>query len=563
MVKGSAISRIAHSPIRPFAHSPIRPFAHSPIPPFAHSPIRPLPHSRIRPFPKRQRPLSPSPCYNRQFPMQLAALQALEFDRVREALAEGAATALGRARSLALEPATDPAEVAARLTLTAEAVKYTKDGGTLSISAPEDLAALLQVLELAESPLDPLALLGLARFVGSVASVSAQIGAPYPGLFAIAGRAASFDDEVRAIERAIHPSGDMNDGASPALRELRDKLRRARARLRSTLENLVRGRDTAKYLQDEIITDRNGRYVVVVRAEFRDAIPGLIHGSSASGASLFLEPMTTVEANNEIVALVGREADEVRRILLSLTNAFRRRADDLEGLLDVAADLDELHARARFAARLDGIAPDLSDDGRLELRGARHPLLLLKGTGLARRKADPSPEDTGLARRKGASSEDRLHLGTGLPIGERDPSPSVAVPIGKRDPSPVVASDILIIPPVRALIISGPNTGGKTVALKAAGLLAIMAQAGLMIPVDPGSRLTPFQSIFADIGDEQSIAASLSTFSGHIANIVEMDRALALPALVLLDEVGGGTDPIEGGALGVSVIDHFKDRGAT
>jgi DNA mismatch repair protein MutS2 len=460
--------------------------------------------------------------------MLISAAQALEFDRVREALAAGAATALGRARALALEPAVEPDEIARRLDLTVEAVRFAKDGRSLAITAPEDLQVTLQVVELGDQPLDPAGLLGLAQFVESVHSVSASVSASYSRLFAIAQRPASFDGEIAAIRRAIHPSGDVNDDASPALRDIRDKLRRARAKLRSTLEGLVRGRDTAKYLQDEIITDRNGRYVVVVRAEFREAIPGLVHASSASGASLYVEPLSTVEANNDIVALAEREVQEVRRILLALTNAFRVRAGDLEVLLDVAADLDELYARARFAARLDGTAPALATDGRVEFRGARHPLLVIRSAKGPRRSFP------------GANVEEMTSEVFSL----------------------VVGTDILVVPPTTALVISGPNTGGKTVALKAAGLLAIMAQAGLLIPVDPGSAFTPFRSIFADIGDEQSIAASLSTFSGHIANLVDMDRALELPALMLLDEVGGGTDPIEGGALGVSVIDHFRLRGA-
>ena len=192
------------------------------------------------------------------------------------------------------------------------------------------------------------------------------------------------------------------------------------------------------------------------------------------------------------------------------------RSADLENTLHVAAELDLVQAKARLAGRHQAIAPALTTDGRLEFRGARHPLLAEKTSG-----------------------PDVFSVTTG-----------------------VVANDIILIPPMRALVISGPNTGGKTVALKAAGLLALMAQAGLHIPVDPGSAFTPFTSIFADIGDDQSIAASLSTFSARIAHLVEMERALELPALVLLDEVGGGTDPIEGGALGTAVINHFRTRGA-
>ena len=475
--------------------------------------------------------------------MQPAVLRALEFDRIREVLSREAATALGRERALALEPAVDRAEVAARLALTAEALAYGRAGGSLAIDAPEDLADILVGLDLVEEPLLPLHLVGLARFVTSVDDVAAAIrrragGAPpqaggaYDLLHRIAARAASFEHETAAVQRAVLPTGEITDAASPALREIRESLRRQRAKLRSTLESLTKGRDASKYLQDQIVTDRNGRYVVVVRAEHRESVPGIVHGASASGASLYVEPMTTVELNNDVVALVEREKEEIRRILLALTNAFRLRADELEALVDVATDLDEAYAKARLAARVDGIAPALTDDGRLEFKGARHPLLI----PAVRERAETT---------SGVFSNE---------TGRKDTRCPAAVV--------VVASDLRIIPPVRAVVISGPNTGGKTVALKAFGLLALMAQAGLLIPVEPGSRFTPFRSIFAAIGDEQSIAASLSTFSAHLANLVRIERELELPALVLLDEVGGGTDPVEGGALGAAVIDHFRRRGA-
>jgi DNA mismatch repair protein MutS2 len=467
--------------------------------------------------------------------MQAAALRALEFDRIREALAREALTPLGRVRALALEPSGDAAEVQRRLDLTVEAVTFVKDDGSLGISAPEDLEHSLRALEIGEEPLEPMALLGLARFVESVDDVATAVrrasAVSRPGLIEIASRVSSFDDEAKAIRRAIEPGGEIKDEASPALKEIREKLRRQRAKLRSTLESLTRSRDNAKYLQSEIVTDRHGRYVVVVRAEHREAIPGIVHGASASGASLYLEPLSTVEINNDVVALAEREKEEIRRILLALTDAFRRRADDLERTLDAGAEFDELHAKVRVAERLDAVAPALSTDGRLEFLGARHPML--RGTGLF--------------------STDSADSGT--EVEARPPSPE-RPNLWKKAPSP---NDLLI---TSALVISGPNTGGKTVALKAFGLLAAMAQAGLLIPVERGSHFTPFKSIFADIGDEQSIAASLSTFSARIANLVEMDRALELPALVLLDEVGSGTDPIEGGALGTAVIEHFRRRGA-
>lgn len=459
--------------------------------------------------------------------MQTGVFRALEFDRVLDALADAALTPLGRVRVHALEPATTLADVRDRLALTGEAVAFVARGGSLGVSAPEDLAAILAGLDVEDRPLDPLQLLGLSRLLDSVSVIVAALrrladapaeGARATRLAQIAARAASFEAETGAVRRAIEPAGDVSDNASPALREIRDTLRRQRARLRQTLDTLTRSRDNAKYLQDQIVTDRNGRYVVVVRAEHRDAIPGIVHGSSTSGASLYLEPLSTVSLNNDVVTLVEREQAEIHRILSSLTYAFRARGEELSSTFDVAAEIDELYAKADLARRMDGVAPELTADGRLEFLGARHPLLIPAMRELTEGRAEAH----------------------GVVIG----------------------SNLVIVPPARALVISGPNTGGKTVALKAMGLLALMAQSGLLIPVERGSRFTPFRSVFADIGDEQSISASLSTFSAHIANIVAMDRDLELPALVLLDEVGSGTDPVEGGALGAAIIDHFRRRGA-
>ncbi len=310
--------------------------------------------------------------------------------------------------------------------------------------------------------------------------------------------------EIAQTREKIDQAGDVVDHASAELRTIRDRLRKQRTRLRGTLESYLRGKETAKYLQDLVVTERNGRYVLVVKMEHRSSIPGIAHGASTSGASLFLEPLSTVDINNDIVALEEQEAEEVRRILLALTDAFRARPMDLQRTIEAATELDVRQARARYSQSIDGVEPGLSTDGAFELQAARHPLL--------------------------------------------------------KQPVPVT---IKILPPANSLLITGPNTGGKTVALKTAGLLALMAQAGLRIPASDGSRLPVFRSIFADIGDEQSIEASLSTFSARIANLASMDRALEAPALVLLDEVGSGTDPIEGGALGVAVVDHLRRRKAT
>lgn len=458
--------------------------------------------------------------------MDAASLRALEFDQIAAVVCSYAVTPLGADRLEHLAPSGDRAVVEERLDLTGEAVLLLQDHPGLPLRAGDDLESTLGALAVEGRPLEPLRLLSLADFLESIERsrhlVEQTLGARGPRLVALVGGSASFSDETADIRRKIGGHGEVVDSASPALASLRDRLRRQRQRLRSTLESYLRGRETARYLQDLVVTERNGRYVLVVKSEHRNAIPGLIHGASASGASLYLEPLSTVEVNNEVVALEEEEAEEVRRILLALTDRFRARAADFQRTLDVATELDVVQARARTSLALRGVRPQSSTDGRIELRGARHPLLI---PAIARRVPD---------------------------AGERV--------VRDEDPVPV---DVLVLPPATALVVTGPNTGGKTVAIKTAGLLAAMTQAGLFIPAERGSVLPTYRAIFADIGDEQSIGANLSTFSGHIAHIVAMDRALARPALVLLDEVGNGTDPVEGGALGVAIIDHFRQRGAT
>jgi DNA mismatch repair protein MutS2 len=484
--------------------------------------------------------------------MQPSAFRALEFDRIVDAVRRLAQTPPGADRLARLMPSTDLREVAVALAATAETARFLSGIGEIALRAPAELDASLTALAVEGRALDPQGLLGLAMLLGSVDAAVGGIRrnrAAFPLLASVVEPAASFERESADIRRKIDASGEVLDDASPELKSVRERLRKQRARLRGTLESYLRGKDTAKYLQQQIVTDRDGRYVLVVRAENRAAIPGIVHGSSASGASLFLEPLSTVEINNDIVALEQQEHEEIRRILLALSDAFRRRGAELNRTIDAATALDVLQAKARYGLSIGGIEPQLSIaaneraaneprersevevpasgraggsggakphgsnlDGRLELRAARHPLLIARGGG--------------------------------------------------PDAQPIVPVDVLLIPPARVLVITGPNTGGKTVALKTAGLLPLMAQAGLLVPAAEGTQIPVFHSVFADIGDEQSIAESLSTFSGHIANVVSMDKALVLPALVLLDEAGGGTDPNEGGALATAIIDHFRARGA-
>ena len=468
--------------------------------------------------------------------MNAGALRALEFDRIVEAVRRFALTPGGAARLARLQPQTESAAVRAALSATSETVRFLGEA-EVALQAPPDLDVTLDALAVEGRALEPLQLVALAAFLASVDLTAAAIRRAKSTtiLRAIAESTASFERETADIGRKIDPAGEVVDDASPELKALRDRLRKQRARLRGTLESYLRGKDTSKYLQQQVVTDRNGRYVLIVRAEHRAAIPGIVHGSSGSGASLFLEPLSTVEINNDIVALEQQEQEEVRRILLALSDAFRRRAGDLLRTVGAATELDILQARARFSMLIDGMEPALAADGRLELRAARHPLLI-----------------EAVRAHLGDVTSPKLVAGVNEATSGGGQPPSA-------DPVPV---DILLIPPVTVLVITGPNTGGKTVALKTAGLLALMAQAGLLVPAVDGSQVPVLRSVFADIGDEQSIAASLSTFSGHIANVVAMDRSLVLPALLLLDEAGAGTDPVEGGALAMAIIEHFRQRGA-
>ena len=460
--------------------------------------------------------------------MHEGTLQALEFDRVVAAVRSLALTPLGATALDRLAPTIDAGRVAAALAATSEGVAYLDANAAFGLDAPPDVEQTVAVLAVEGRVVEPLQLVGLARFLASMDAVCSAFGnaagGPYPTLETIIGAAQSFDREIHDIRAAIDPEGEVLDDASPKLRTIRERLRRQRNRLRGTLESYLRGRDTAKYLQERVVTERGGRFVLVVRSEHRAAIPGIVHGSSGSGASLFLEPLSTVEINNDIVALEELESEEIHRILLGLANTLRKRGLDLRRTLAAAEELDVIQARASFSRLVDGVEPAITSDARIELPEARHPLLIA-------------------AVRARAGEDNRTDEKGSRPNGP-------------------VAVDLQIAPPVGALIVTGPNTGGKTVALKTVGLLVLMAQAGLHVPAGRGASLPVFRAVFADIGDEQSIADSLSTFSGHITNIVAMESRLALPALVLLDEVGAGTDPVEGGALGAAIIDHFRRRGA-
>ena len=452
--------------------------------------------------------------------MNTSTLRALEFDKIRALLLMQAGSAEGRFRVEALQPLTDPGLVREALATTGEGVVILRLLGRQPYHDLPDLAEALAAAPVSGLHLEPRALLDVASFIEGGVEIARRVSAA-EGAPRLSHRAAGIrdtSDVAVAIRRAILGSGEVADDASPKLMETRRALLRLRAQLISVMEGFLRGKDAERVLQDKLVTTRNDRYVLLLKAEHRGQVPGIIHGSSGSGQSLFVEPLPAVELNNDIVSLQDEERREVIRILRELTGRVGARADDLSGMAATLGELDAVQAMALLARDMEAICPEIVEDGSLDLVSARHPLLM-----------PVFAERLGMDRR-----------------ARNEPVP-VSLRVGFGDP---------------VLIISGPNTGGKTVALKTTGLLALMAQCGLHIPAAPGSRLPVFRRIYADIGDDQSIAANLSTFSAHLATIVEMTRDLRPPALVLLDEVGAGTDPTEGGALGVAIVDHFRQRGA-
>jgi DNA mismatch repair protein MutS2 len=448
------------------------------------------------------------------------SFKSLEFDRIHALLVQQAGSVEGTARLERLRPLTEPAAVRRALAQTSEGRALLRCVGRQPYHDLPDPAEALVTARARGAQLEPQALADLASFVEGGLEIARRVarveGAP--GLARLAAEVRDTSEVATAIRRALLPSGEVADDASPRLAELRRTLLRLRSQLTSVMEGYLRSRDAERLLQDRIVTTRNDRYVLLLKADQKGQLPGIIHGSSGSGASFFVEPLPAVELNNDIVSLQDEERAEVKRILCALTARAGARADEIAQMATVLGELDAVQAKAALAVEMDAHAPEIVDerDG-IELLDSRHPLLMPR-----------------LAERLGL-------------VRTKEPVP-VSLRLGGEQP---------------VLVISGPNTGGKTVALKTIGLFALMAQCGLHLPAAPGSRLPVFRRVYADIGDEQSIAENLSTFSSHLAAIVEMTRDLARPALVLLDEVGAGTDPTEGGALGVAIVEHFRREGAT
>ena len=435
--------------------------------------------------------------------MNEGAFARLELPAIRALLAERTAFAPGRELAHALFPTSDVREAERLQDETAAARDLMRASPSSGLRGARDIRDALQRARLGGT-LDPEQLVAVSDTVRAAEHLFADVR-PYPPLAGRARFARPPSDVAGAIENAIGSTGEVLDRASVRLGSLRADLRAAQARLQQRLDGLVRSPDLARLLQDPIVTQRGGRYVVPVKAEHRGAVKGIVHDQSASGQTVFIEPLEIMEANNVLREAELAERAEVQRILDELSRRVERSADDLDAVLQALAGLDLAIAKALYADALEGSRPALNAEGILDLIDARHPLLVEQGN--------------------------------------------------------VVGIDAELGGEFRVLVITGPNTGGKTVTLKTIGLLTLMAACGLAIPAAPNSRVPVLRRIFADIGDEQSIAQSLSTFSSHLRNVVATLAGAERGDLALLDEIGAGTDPDEGAALAMAVLETLLERG--
>ena len=433
--------------------------------------------------------------------------KALELEKVLEMLALHTACPDAREAALSLKPES-------LLEMAQSLLNQTKDahmmlarfggpafGGLKNVNnalSRADAGSTLNMKEL----LDIASVLHVIRSVASWRSTNAGVKTVLDVYFDALSPNKFLED---AITNAIISEEEMSDNASPLLQTIRRKIRNQESNIREKLDRLIRSSGNQKFLQENIITMRNGRFVVPVKNEHRSEIAGLVHDTSSSGATVFIEPAAVVEANNEIKVLQAQERDEIERILSELSAQCGEFAESIKNSYECTVELNVIFAKAQLAYRMNASVPILNDEGIIDLKNARHPLI----------------------------SKDKV------------------VPVNIR-----LGDDF------DTLVITGPNTGGKTVSIKTLGLMSLMAMCGLMLPVSDESRVSVFENVLADIGDEQSIEQSLSTFSAHMTNIIEILKIAGEKSLVLIDELGAGTDPVEGAALATAILERLHINGA-
>jgi DNA mismatch repair protein MutS2 len=458
--------------------------------------------------------------------LQSFSADLLEFEALRELVGRYVGSPLGRAELQKLAPHSDRAMLQDALADVAEAIAYqgasrqpqaASRGSAIRLrfNSIPDVAAALAVLRMEGAMLEPKQILELARLIEEAGEIRAALnlaGEKYPRLAAHAAATADPRPILRDVRGKILPDGTVADDASVALQRLRRDIERQQKQIQTSLERFLRTHRDDGTLQEEFITLRNDRFVVPVVAGQQRKVYGVIHGASSSGHTLFVEPLETIDLNNELVRLREEEQRETLRILRELTELLRINGSQIQILVAMIGRLDLLFAKAAFASDFDCVIPRFSaeEDRRLVLKDARHPLL-----------------------------EDVL----------------------RRQKKPVLPISLALDEKQRTLLISGPNTGGKTVSMKTVGLLALMAQAALPVPAAE-AEFPLFEQVLAEMGDQQSIQESLSSFSAHVARVREMLETVTPQSLVLLDELGRATDPEEGGALGVAILESFRAHGA-
>lgn len=433
--------------------------------------------------------------------------KALELDKILQMLAERTACKESKEMALNLKPETNLAKAEKALTKTDDAYVLTGKFGAPSFGNMCNVANELrrgeaggcltaaELLKIAET----LRIIrGVKQWYGQCAGMGTSLDINFQGL--VPNK--FLEDKINSC---ITNDQEFYDNASPALADIRRKIRTASSKAREVLDKIIHSSTYQKYLQDTIVTQREGRYVVPVKAECRGNVPGLVHDTSASGQTVFIEPMGVVQANNDIRVLISKEEAEIERILFELSSLAGSYADTIIGSYKNLVELDVIFAKADLAYSMKAVKPVLNDKGIIDLKQARHPLIDLKK---------------------------------------------------------VVPVDVILGDSFDTLVITGPNTGGKTVTLKTIGLLTLMAMCGMMIPCSDNSRISIFRRVLVDIGDEQSIEQSLSTFSAHMTNIIGILKLANSSTLALIDELGAGTDPVEGAALAIAILEKLRSRGA-
>ncbi|SFM23323.1 endonuclease MutS2 [Pelosinus propionicus] len=438
--------------------------------------------------------------------MEISVLKTLEYHKIRVMLADKCSSIMGRELAENLIPSSELSEVEERIAETKEAREILDAMSSIPLGGIRDIRTLLKRAEIG-SILAPDELVAVASTLYAsrrMKNFFMDMPVALTILLSYAEKINVLRNVENFIENIVNEQGQIRDDASVELLHVRREIRLSQSRIKDKLDGILRSSEYQKYFQDALVTVRNERYVIPIKQEYRNHFPGIIHDQSASGATVFVEPMAVVILNNEIKQLTSAEKNEIERILRSATEQIANVAETIYLNCDMLANIDFAFAKAKLSLTMQATMPIISNKGYVNLRQARHPLI----------------------------------------------EAGVVVPI-----------DIFIGKDFNTLLITGPNTGGKTVTLKTLGLFALMTQAGLYLPVQNGSEIAIFNNIFADIGDEQSIEQSLSTFSAHMTNLVRILNQITSEDLVLIDEIGAGTDPDEGAALAMSILEHLLNIG--